>query len=990
MKLRKLFAYAALAAFVGLPTVANADTTPVVINGSLIDWYYYGKDMHSSDIGWFQQSTGGGAWIDEEGVAHAAGAPNYGMMSLIIPASEQSKQYDKNRAFDPEFKIRNTVLYSNYGGLYMGGNEYYSFFGHEVDASSNIDSEYGSEEYEILVRKWTWDVNEDGSYHNIKYTQVGKLEAQPTDLTYDPLEDVVYGVFSVSTGEGVTGYKVGILDMNTFKVSKWISREAMSMGGELRTLACNSKGELFGTDAVGNIYYVSKINGQLVKVGNLGFKSQLRMMSATFDYRTDKMYWLGYVNNGKNSASTDGTNTTLSIADGGRDTGLYEITFNELGMATATLIGLTNFQDIDLSDLENIKVNKYGKFQMTGIYVDGSIVKHEKDLRIRIQSAPEQMTPGQAGKVTVNVKNIGTSSVRGNKYVVKLKINDTEVGVINNAGYNGNEDIYTADLQAGANINLTFDFTAPAQSGEAVVTAVVEFAEDEVTANNTANEAIFILTGKTLPTVTLSGEYNDAEESVILNWTKPNGHVLAGAEEFRAFSYTGLNDWTMVDGDKNYTQKFNNWNATVEFPNWNTPKAFIVMEPYQAGLSPDIMIGGEKFLPHSGNQYFAAFHSANIDTKTWADNDDYMVSPKLNGEKQTISFWAKSYRGVEAVGYETEAQCKETLEVLYTTQDVDMANIETLLKDGNTFQVALATFVVNDNAWEQYTAELPAGAKHFALHRNTKADDAFVMLIDDIEFTIASQEPTAYRVYANGQFAGEQPADVFSVKADGVDFKNEYYVTAVYDGLESAPSNTWSVKIEEAGDLVKGPDTYQIWKIDETKSSYMLYLNETFQDYTSAFKSPIGVGIDGTDIYIKGISLDKPDSWIKGQLNGSIATFPAGQFIGHTSYMSAQRQEASSGSDPVQPIVFAYDSEKKTLTLDASLGIIENDNTTNISGVYAYWDKLVLYQYAIDGVETIKADSFNAATTLYNLSGQKVNGSYKGMVIRNGKKYLMK
>lgn len=983
-KTKILFACAAFAAMLGLPTEASALDESVVINGSLIDWYYYGKDMHSSAIGWHQQSTGGGAWIDEEGVSHAAGAPNYGLMSFIIPG--------QNRPFDPDFKIRNTVLYSNCGGIYMGGNEYYSFFGHEKNASENIDQEMGTEEQEILVRKWTWDVNEDGSYHNIKYTQVGTMYNQPTDFAYDPLNDIVYGVFSISDGEGQTGYKLGILDMETFQIT-FISREAMSMGGELRTLACNSKGELYGTDTAGNIYRVSTVNGQLTKVGELGFKGQNRMMSATFDYRTDKMYWLGFLNNGKKSAATDGTNNTMTVAEGGRDTGLYEITFNEMGMATATLIGQTDFADVDMTDPMNPVVNKYGKMQMTGIYVEGSIVKYNKDLRAMIKSVPSQMLPNEAGKVTVNIKNVGLDKVRGNKYSVKLFVNGTEAGIITNEGYNGNEDIYTQDLEASQSVDLTFDFTAPAQSGAVEITAEIVYEEDERSTNNKAADNVFVLTGKSLPTPVLSGQYNDADESVVLTWTKPEGHVLEGAEAYLPFTFKNLNDWTMVDGDKNHTQKFNNWNSSVDFPNWNTPKAFIVMEPYAAGMGPDVMVGGEKFLPHSGHMYFAAFHSASSATKDWADNDDYMVSPKLNGEAQTVKFWAKGYRGAESAGYVTEAQYKESLEVLYTTQDIDLANIETLLKDGTTFQVAKETFVINDKEWEQYSAALPAGAKYFALHRNTPAADAFIMMIDDIEFTVAAQEPTAYRIYVNGAMMNEQPADVTSVTAQNVDFRNEYFVTAVYEGLESAPSNVWSVNIEEADDLVKGPDSYHIYKVDAEKSKYMLYGNDgIFYDRTAAFdNNPIAVGIDGTDIYIKGLSLDKPNAWIKGQLTNDVATFPAAQFIGHDSYMSAQSQSDPPQNDPVKDIRFAYDSTNETLTLDASLGIIENNNTQNISGVYAYWDKLVIYRYNSDtGISDVRSKTDDVRSAAYNLRGQKVDASYKGLVIQNGKKYLRK
>ena len=142
--MKKYLLSAAVAAMMAMPVLAQ-DESPVKIHGSLIDWYYYGKDIHSSDVGWHQQSPGNGAWIDSLGVAHSTGAANYGLLSLILNPSNPGKP------LLPEFLIRNTVLYSNCSGLYIGGNEYYSFFGHEVDASANIDSEYGSEEYEILV-----------------------------------------------------------------------------------------------------------------------------------------------------------------------------------------------------------------------------------------------------------------------------------------------------------------------------------------------------------------------------------------------------------------------------------------------------------------------------------------------------------------------------------------------------------------------------------------------------------------------------------------------------------------------------------------------------------------------------------------------------------------------------------------------------------------------------------------------------------------------
>jgi hypothetical protein len=43
------------------------------------------------------------------------------------------------------------------------------------------------------------------------------------------------------------------------------------------------------------------------------------------------------------------------------------------------------------------------------------------------------------------------------------------------------------------------------------------------------------------------------------------------------------------------------------------------------------------------------------------------------------------------------------------------------------------------------------------------------------------------------------------------------------------------------------------------------------------------------------------------------------------------------------------------------------------------------------GIETVKADSkFNADAPAYNMAGQRVNNSFKGMIIKDGQKYMNK
>ena len=779
------FYVAVLAAAMAMPALAQDG--PVVINGSLINWYYFGKDYtgSTSGEGWHQQPTGGGAWIEwkEDGtsVTHPTGAANYGLLSLTLDPGQA-------KPLLPNFLIRNHVLYSNCGGLYMGGNEYYSFFGHEAGFGDDLDGEYGSEEYEILVRKWTWDgVNPDGTYSNVKYEQVGKLYNQPTDLTYDPENDIVYGVFSTSDGN----YKLGTLNMSNFQVS-WISREAMPLLGELRTLACNSKGELYGTDKSGNIFHVDKTDGKLTTIGNMGFNSQTMMMSATFDYRTDKMYWLGFVNNGKNSAATDGTNTTLSVADGGRDTGLYEI---DVETGEAKLIGKTDFMDVEIVyDEDGItpidaKVNKYGKMQMTGIYVEGSIVKYANDLKVSIDSYPQQLKGGEEAQAKVTVKNLGTARVRGRNYSVSLYADGKLMGTIDDS----DDEVYTDNLAAGESQTFTFSFKAPNKSGDCVLKAVVEFAADERQKNNTAEAIMNVLANKIEQELILSA--TEGAKGLLLKWNALDGNIVDGAEDYVAFSYDNLCDWTMIDGDGGYTQKPQNMFSSVDYPNWNTPKAFIVMNPEKAGLSPDVNMGGEKFMPYAGNQYFAAFYGATLDGIE-VNNNDYMVSPTLSGEAQTVSFWAKGYRGTEAPGYETDMRFNETIEVLYTT---DEANL-----DPTTYEVAVEEFAINDKEWQKYTANLPAGAKHFALHRTSKAREtqetelgtveipgtgSFIMMIDDISFRIKSAK--SYNVY-RGREVIANTTDLKHIVQGTVKNGERFVVAAVdADGKEFATSNVF-------------------------------------------------------------------------------------------------------------------------------------------------------------------------------------------------------
>ena len=94
------------------------------------------------------------------------------------------------------------------------------------------------------------------------------------------------------------------------------------------------------------------------------------------------------------------------------------------------------------------------------------------------------------------------------------------------------------------------------------------------------------------------------------------------------------------------------------------------------------------------------------------------------------------------------------------------------------------------------------------------------------------------------------------------------------------------------------------------------------------------VAFDGNDVYIKGIPYYAPDAWLKGTINGNVATFPTGQYVGTTSngkeYMVGLDLDSN-----VTDIEFTYNSYAKTFIL-STMAILETPtrNKYNYYGFY--------------------------------------------------------
>lgn len=114
-------------------------------------------------------------------------------------------------------------------------------------------------------------------------------------------------------------------------------------------------------------------------------------------------------------------------------------------------------------------------------------------------------------------------------------------------------------------------------------------------------------------------------------------------------------------------------------------------------------------------------------------------------------------------------------------------------------------------------------------------------------------------------------------------------------------------------------------------------------EYTNI--NDIAVCIDGTDIYIQGLSYFCPDAWIKGTIDGETATFAHGQFVGAAEISGTTYDLFMCGTTDGQTlddIKFNYTSGLLTLTNM----LIENASTTVLNFIF-YSDNLVLTRYTI-------------------------------------------
>lgn len=181
------------------------------------------------------------------------------------------------------------------------------------------------------------------------------------------------------------------------------------------------------------------------------------------------------------------------------------------------------------------------------------------------------------------------------------------------------------------------------------------------------------------------------------------------------------------------------------------------------------------FATLSGNKFLASMISG-IKGQGTVQNDDWAISPELFGGPQTVTVNARSYSMLESE--------LETFEILYSTGSLKPEDF-----------VSVALFANIPNQYQPYEAELPDGAKHFAIRNCSNAK--YVLMVDDVTF-IPAGDPAAftingYNVYRDGVKLNDAPVEENEfVDENAGTGSHDYNVSVLYSAGESKFSNTYN------------------------------------------------------------------------------------------------------------------------------------------------------------------------------------------------------
>ena len=429
-----------------------------------------------------------------------------------------------------------------------------------------------------------------------------------------------------------------------------------------------------------------------------------------------------------------------------------------------TRIGLLATAQADVSAYRNMYVDNF------------SVDEPENNVDLALESvtpSKKRLNVGETLTLTATVFNRGREAV--SDYSVLVQLNNKTYTTIAGKTIKPSERI---------KYDITFTPTIDNLAKDQTWRVGTVCDADEYKYNDIADVVTTSTRPNDVPAVTGLNGSRQASGNVI-TWTAANdipavGHgdpvsVTDDFESYTPFLTSGFGDWTVYDGDRASTLATSR--IPLRYEHEGEAMAFQVFNTTQSGTWVDDNLD-DAFHAHSGEQYLIC-PSANYPV----ENDDWLISPRLDGRAQTVTFWTKS------ATYDAE-----WIQLLASSTD---NHHDSFVKVSEGDHLPIYDF------WRQYTFDVPEGTRYFAIRCTRRS---VMLFVDDITYNRydgATDGATllGYNVYRDGQKLNDMPVAGNTFTDAVTDSKtHKYRVTAVYDLGESAYSDELAVSSTTAID----------------------------------------------------------------------------------------------------------------------------------------------------------------------------------------------
>lgn len=403
-----------------------------------------------------------------------------------------------------------------------------------------------------------------------------------------------------------------------------------------------------------------------------------------------------------------------------------------------------------------------GSTAVQKVYLDDISIADQKavDLAVTLVDVPETIEKGQSCTAAVRVRNYGSQAV--DSYVLKITIGDKEVLNETKNSTLGSFGTHTYPFEINPSILE--------QADKATVKVEVIAADDALVDNNMASADVQFTSPDLLPATDLAVTKTASAQT--LAWKAPAAvrTFVDSFEQETDWATSGIGNWTMVDVDGGLCSGLFDG---IPYGSEGTAFAFTVFNPYNYD-GYDITSTYPCTKPKSGNKSLAAFVGLTADKNKIQPSDNWLISPELSEKEQEISFWANN---LYIAGEYSVSVYPEYFDILYSTTDT---NTESFVQIGDTYTQQSGT-------WSEYKAQLPEGAKYFAIHHKAGTEQNYLFMIDDVTYTTKNLKVLKYNIYRDGTLLTSTTAPTYVDNSAGT-ADHLYQVTTVYEGnLESLP-----------------------------------------------------------------------------------------------------------------------------------------------------------------------------------------------------------